>query len=318
MTEFKIVGADELRTLLDWQSLIAAIEEMFRGRCEMPKRHHHDIEVPGSDDATLILMPAWVPGGHMGVKIVDVFPGNARAGLAAVNATYMLFSGTTGETLAMIDGGELTARRTAATSVLAARRLARADAGRILIVGTGRMAGNLARAYGSDRPAATIAIWGRSAEKAGALADRLAAEGIPTAAVRDLEAAVRDADIVSTATLSASPLVKGAWLKPGAHLDLVGGYTPAMREADDEAVRRASVFVDTRAGAMSEAGDIAAPLANGTLTREAVLADLFDLARGAHPGRTSADEITLFKSVGAALEDLAAAVLAYRRAGEGG
>jgi len=307
------LDADGVRRALDWSSTIAAIEHMFVTGCEMPVRHHHTLAVPGAPAATLLLMPAWSAGAYLGVKVVNVFPGNADAGLPAVTGVYLLFSAATGELLATMDGSELTARRTAAASALAARYLARDDASRLLIVGSGRVAANLALAHAAARPIEDVVIWGREPEKASALAVSLGTQGLKARTTRDLATAVGAADIVSCATLAHEPLVKGDWLAPGTHLDLVGGFTPKMREADDEAVRRASVFVDTRAGAMVEAGDIAAPLANGTLTPDGVKADFYDLTRGQHPGRRSRDEITLFKSVGAALEDLAAAALAYRR-----
>jgi ornithine cyclodeaminase len=280
----------------------------------MPVRHHHTVEVPGAAAATVLLMPAWSVGGHLGVKVVNVFPGNTKLGLPAVMGLYLLFSATTGALLATMDGSELTARRTAAASVLAARYLAHRDAARLVVVGAGRMAENLALAHAAARPIKSVAIWARDPGKASALAKTLSAAGLSASASDDLGKSVAAADIVSCATITHEPLIKGEWLAQGTHLDLVGGFTPAMREADDEAVRRSSVFVDTRAGAMVEAGDIVVPLANGTLAPEDVRADLFDLARGLHPGRTAPDEITLFKSVGAALEDLAAASLAYRRA----
>ena len=213
----------------------------------------------------------------------------------------------------MIEGGELTARRTAAASALAARFLARPDASRLLVVGTGRLSRNLALAHSAVRPFRRVEIWGRRPERAAEVAQELRRAGLDAHPAADLARAVREADVVSCATLSATPLVLGDWLRPGTHLDLVGGFTPTMREADDEAIRRASVFVDTRAGAMKEAGDIVVPLGNGTLAPEGIRADLYDLARGAHRGRVRPDEITLFKSVGAALEDLAAAILVYER-----
>ncbi len=309
------VTAEEVRALLPWDALIDALREMFRGGCEMPVRHHHTLKVPGDPDATLLLMPAWLPGEFVGVKIATIFPGNAARGQDAVAASYILMSGQTGETLAIIDGGELTARRTAATSVLAASFLARGDAANHLIVGTGRMAANLAAAYASTRQLNRVTIWGRNPDKARALAGRLGDSGVEAGASADLAAAAAEADIISTCTLSIEPLIQGEWLRPGTHLDLIGGFRPDMREVDDDAVGRASVFVDTLDGAPAEAGDIVQPLKRGILAASDIKADLYGLVRDTHPGRASADEVTMFKSVGASLEDLAGAVLAYRNAG---
>ncbi len=304
--------ADDLRLLLDRASLIDAIGTMFREGCEAPVRHHHTMPVPGGSDATLLLMPAWLPGRFIGTKVVNVFPDNGAAGLPAVQSLYLLFSGRTGELLATMDGAELTTRRTVAASSLAARYLARPDASRLLIVGTGQLAGHLAQSHAAVRPIRQVSVWGRDGAKAASLAAELQAAGFEARAVADLGAAVAEADIVSCATLSREPLVRGEWLRPGTHLDLIGGFTPLMREADDEAVRRASVFIDTE-GARTEAGDIVQPLRSGVLAEERILADLPALTRGAHPGRQGPDEITLFKSTGAAAEDLAAAILAFER-----
>lgn len=304
---------DETRTraALPWAELIEAIAAMFNDGCAMPVRHHHNMDVPGEENATLLLMPAWVPGRYAGVKMVSVFPGNAMRAMPAIFGTYLLSSGRTGEMLAAIDGGELTARRTAATSALAARYLARPEAADLLVCGTGRLSLNLMQAHAAVRPIKHIHVWGRSL----ANAERIAAEardlGLPAEAVPGIEPAARQADIISCCTLSSEPLISGAWLKPGAHLDLVGGFKPGMRESDDEAIRRASVFVDTRAGAMKEAGDIVQPLESGVLEADAIKAELAELVRGTSAGRRASDEITLFKSVGAALEDLAGAILAY-------
>lgn len=278
----------------------------------MPTRHHHVLS-DGPEPPVHLLMPAWVPNRYLGVKAVNVFPANARIGKPAVSGVYLLFSAQTGETLAILEGGELTARRTAAASALAARYIAREDASRLLIVGTGRLSRHLASAHASVRPITQISVWGRNPDKARAVAKELCGGGLCANAVVDLEAAVAWADIVSCATLSTSPLVRGAWLKPGTHLDLVGGFTPAMREADDDAIRRSQIFVDTRAGAMKEAGDIVVPLQTAVLSPREIQGDLFDLTRNDHPGRTSEEHITLFKSVGVAIEDLAAASLVYEK-----
>ena len=304
--------AQDLSRLLDRTSLVDAIEAMFREGCEAPVRHHHTVAVPGGSDATLLLMPAWVPGRFVGTKIANVFPDNGKVGLPAVQSLYLLFSRRTGELLATMDGGELTTRRTVAASSLAARYLARPDASRLLIVGTGQLASHLAQSHAAVRPIRQVRVWGRDAAKAAELARKLAAEGVEAEPVADLPSAVAEADIVSCATLAREPLVRGEWLRPGTHLDLIGGFTPLMREADDEAVRRSFVFIDTE-GARKEAGDIVVPLRSGVLDESGILADLPALARGQHPGRRAADEITLFKSTGAAAEDLAAAILAFER-----
>ncbi|MCA1493408.1 ornithine cyclodeaminase family protein [Sinorhizobium alkalisoli] len=306
-----VLDAVQTRAALPWDGLVKALGDMFAKGCVMPVRHHHEVEVPGEADATLLLMPAWQPGAYVGVKMVSVFPGNQTRGLPAIHGSYLLSSGKTGELLAIVDGGELTARRTAAASALAARYLAREDASRLLVVGTGRLSTNLIEAHTSVRPIRHVTIWGRDPKKADATAKELELQGVEVAVASDLEAAAREADIVSCATLSTEPLIRGGWLKPGAHLDLVGAFKPSMRESDDEAISRASIFVDTREGALGEGGDIVQPLRAGVITEDAIRADLFELARGSHRGRTASGEITLFKSVGAALEDLAGAVLAF-------
>lgn len=306
------LSAEETRDALPFPELIDALEIMFRTGCEMPVRHHHDVAVPGEPDATMLLMPAWVPGGHAGVKIVNVMPGNSARGMPAVAAEYLLSDARTGEMLALIDGGELTARRTAAASALAARFLAREDAEHLVIVGTGRVSINLVAAHLAVRPIRKVSIWGRSSERIDAAVwATTASHDVEVVGISDLDAALASADIVSAATLSIDPLIRGAHLKSGAHVDLVGAFKPTMRESDDDAIRRSSVFVDTRDGCMTEGGDIVQPLQSGVLATTDVKADLYELSRRLHPGRVSNNEITLFKSVGAALEDLAGAVLAF-------
>ncbi|MBS0374206.1 MAG: ornithine cyclodeaminase family protein [Proteobacteria bacterium] len=306
-----ILDATQVAARLPADRLVPALEAMFRDGCEAPVRHHHTVPVPGAPDATLLLMPAWRSGGYLGIKLVTIFPGNSARGLPSVSAGYLLMDGQSGATLAMIDGGELTAKRTAATSALAARYLARADARSLTVLGTGRIARELARSHCAIRPSIReVRLWGRDHGRAEQAAAFLRDEGLPVVAAGALDAAVAAGDIVSSATLAREPLIRGAWLRAGTHLDLVGGYTPQMREADDEAVRRASVFADTRDGALHEAGDLVAPVTSGLLDPARVV-DLHGLCRGEHPGRRYPDEITLFKSVGAAVEDLAAAILVY-------
>ncbi|MBL8688662.1 MAG: ornithine cyclodeaminase family protein [Rhodospirillaceae bacterium] len=305
------LDAREVERRLDFPSLIDRLREMFKAGCELPTRHHHPVEVPGQPGAILLLMPAWQVGKHIGVKMVTVFPGNGEKSLPAVMGIYTLLDGTTGQPLALIDGPMLTLRRTAAASALAATYLARENASHHLMIGTGALAPHLIQAHATTRSIRRISIWGRNPGKARKLAADLAGKGLPVEATEDLQAAAKAADIVTTATLSAEPVVRGAWLKTGAHLDMVGAYTPKMRETDDDAIRRGRVYVDTRAGATKEAGDIVQPLASGVL--KDVVGDLFELTRGQVKGRGRADEITVFKSVGTALEDLAAAQLAFER-----
>jgi ornithine cyclodeaminase len=311
-----LIGTEAVHRLLDFPGLIGALREMFRDGAEVPQRHHHTIAAPAPDASpgTLLLMPAWRVCEALGVKIVTVFPDNARRALPSVYGTYLLLDAATGAPVAVLDGTALTLRRTAAASALAASHLAREDSAVHLMVGTGALAPHLIAAHRAVRPIRETLIWGRDPAKAGALAARLTAAGTAAAAAPDLAAAVATSDIVTCATLSAEPLVRGAWLRAGTHLDLVGAYRPEMRESDDEAIRRARVFIDTEA-ALHEAGDIVQPLRSGVLARDGIEGDLFDLVRGRCAGRRAADEITLFKSVGTALEDLAAARLAVSRSG---
>jgi ornithine cyclodeaminase len=311
----RVVSAAEVHASLDFPALIDALAAMFKAGAEVPLRHHHGVAVPGASEATLLLMPAWQPGEALGIKIVSVFPGNAAKSLPAVMGQYLLLDATTGAPRALIDGTALTLRRTAAASALASRFLSRPDSAHLLMVGTGALAPHLIDAHCTVRPIRRISIWGRNAGHAYATAAKIALRGVSVTAVPSLEHAVAEADIISCATLASEPLVHGRWLRAGQHLDLVGGFTPAMREADDEAPRRAAVYVDTRGGAMKEAGDIVQPLASGALAADAVKGDLFDLCRGTVPGRSDAGAITLFKSVGTALEDLAAARLVAERLG---
>jgi ornithine cyclodeaminase len=308
--------APQVDAALDFPSLIDALAEAFRGGFVAPPRASYEIARGGEPAATTLWMPAWTTpgaagGDFLGAKIVNVFPGNSARGAPAVSGLYLLQSGLTGEPLATLDGTRLTLWRTAAASALAASRLARADARRLLIVGAGALAPFLVRAHASQREIERVAVWNHRPERARRLAETLAAEGFRARAAEHLQEAVGEADIVSCATLSQAPLVLGGWLKPGQHLDLVGAFTMRMREADDAALARARVFVDCD-DALSEGGDVALGLISGAIARADVVGDLAALCRGA-PGRTAPHEITLFKSVGAAIEDLAAAMLAWRK-----
>jgi ornithine cyclodeaminase len=305
----RFLDAAAVRAATPWPALIAAIAEAFRAPHVAPDRHIHEIAVPGEPEATALLMPAWIEGKVYGVKLANIMPGNGARGLPSVHAVYALFDGRSGAPLAIMDGGEITARRTAATSALVADRLARRDARTLLAVGAGRIARLAVEAHGAVRDYARVAIWAREPARAAAAAAALSATlGRPVEAAADLDAAVAEADVISAATLSEAPLIRGARLKPGCHLDLVGAFRPSMRECDAEAVRRARVFIDTLGGAQAEAGDLIRAEAEGAFRWADVAGDLVAIASGA-AGRRGDAEITLFKSVGAAIEDLAAARL---------
>lgn len=309
----RVVSADEIDRALTYPALVDALAAAFRGGLAAPPRHHHGIPRPGAE-ATLLLMPAWTEGdgGFSGVKVVTVYPDNATRSLPSVLGTYLLLDGSSGMPLAALDGTRLTLWRTAAASALGARHLARADSTRLVVVGAGALSPHLARAHASQRPLTDIAVWARRPEAAESTAADLRRDGLPARAATDLEEEVRAADIVSCATLSREPIVRGAWLKNGAHLDLVGAFNLHMREADDEALARSAVHVDTPA-ALSEGGDVAVAIAAGTFSAEAVKGDLAALVAGRSPGRTDPRAITLFKSIGASVEDLAAAMLVWSR-----
>ncbi|MBK8457995.1 MAG: ornithine cyclodeaminase family protein [Phyllobacteriaceae bacterium] len=319
----RLIASEEVDRLLGFDELIEALRLAFRHGVVQPVRHHHLIERPDGAATTLLLMPAWTDfmkagasdGGHVGVKIVTVSPDNNALGMPAVMGVYLLLDGKTGAPVSLIDGQRLTLWRTAAASALAATYLARADASVHLVIGAGALSPFLARAHRTIRPIAKTLIWNRTPANAVRVAAMLADEGLDAEAVDDLRTATQNADIVTACTISTEPVVRGEWLKPGAHVDLVGAFSPTMRESDDDAIRRSSVHVDTRAGATKEAGDIVQAIASGAMTADDIRGDLFDLARGEASGRRGDEEITLFKSVGAAIEDLAAGMLVWRKTG---
>ncbi len=307
----QFISAEQIREQLDWDSIIDALAEMFRGGCEAPVRHHHTMKLPGQADATMLIMPAWTPGRYAGMKLVNVYPDNYRRQLPSIMGSYLLMDGKTGAQLAVLDAGELTARRTAGASALASRYLSRQDASRLLIVGSGRMAENLAFAHRSVRPISEVRVWGRNPEKAARVVEHYRRSGLDAQLETSIAQGVGWADIVSCSTMSEQPLVQGEWVRPGTHIDLVGGFKPHMRESDDRLVASAEVFADTRDGVLAEAGDLLIPIQNGSFRAADIRAELAELVRGEHPGRGSDEQITLFKSVGASLEDLAAAVCCY-------
>ena len=307
------LNAGQLSAALSYPILVEALRLAFRTGAEAPRRHVHPISP--DNDAVLLLMPVWQPERHTGVKIVTVAPRNPQRGLPSVHSMFMLIDSATGAPVCLMDGEELTLRRTAAASALASGYLSRPDSSRLLVIGTGSLAPYMAAAHCTTRPIKTVSVWGRSAEKAASSADLLRRQfvgsDIQVGVAGDLEAAVRQGDIITCATTSTTPIVRGAWVRPGTHVDLVGGFRPNMREADDALMCSAVVFVDTWNGALAEAGDLVQPIETGKLQRATLQAELADLCAGRHPGRNNPAQITLFKSVGAALEDLCAADLAW-------
>ncbi len=256
-------------------------------------------------------MPAWADGGHIGIKMVTVFPNNGAKSLPSIYGTYTLLDGETGIPLATMDGSVITLFRTAAASVLAATYLARTEASRLVMIGTGALAPHIIATYVEVLGIKEVQIWGRNGDKAAQLVQQLSDIDAHITATTDIEAACNWADVISCATLSKDPLIKGDWLSPGTFVDLIGAYTPEMREADDGVISKSSIFVDTREGALKEAGEIMIPIQKGIITEKDILGDLFDLTLDKHPGRLNDAEITLFKSSGFALEDLVAAQMVF-------
>jgi ornithine cyclodeaminase len=300
-----------------YPALLEGLRQMFISGVEAPLRHHHTMQRAGEADATLLLMPAWMPSsmdgkGVGGVKIVNVHPGNSARGLAAVSASYLLFDEITGEHLALLDGATLTARRTAAASALAAQYLARKDATKLLVIGAGAVGEQLVHAYRAALSISEITLWSRTEKSSQELMRKLSGLGCRICVSTNLQQSIEMADIITSATLSQAPLIKGEWLHAGQHVDLIGSFTPHMREADDEVMRRGRVFVDTMA-AKVETGDICVPMQNGVLNELDICGTLYDLC-SKRAGRGADDEITVFKSVGSAIEDLAAAKIAMENA----
>ena len=307
--------ATATRAALSFDTLVPALRAAFAADTQVPPRHVHTITQQGEAMGTVLIMPAWSDAGYLGIKTINIFPGNGAKGLPGLHATYVLYDARTGVPLAMMDGNEITAHRTAAAAALGASFLAREDARHLLVLGTGRVARLLPAAMRSVRPGLTqVRVWNHRPESAEALAAQWRAQGLQAQAVTDLEGAVREADLVSCATLATQPLVRGDWLAPGSHLDLIGSFTPLMREADPACFGPdPRVFVDTDE-APTKAGDLLDAFAAGTLTPSAIQGHLQQLCRGERAGRRESSERTVFKAVGSALEDLTAATRVWEAA----
>jgi ornithine cyclodeaminase len=307
--------AAETNARLPSAALVDALRAMAVEGCVVPPRQTHAVAgIDGAPAGHVLLMPAWRAGGRLGVKVVNVFAGNVQRALPSLHAVYLLFDAGTGVPLAQIDGAQLTARRTAAVSALAASHLARADATRLVLVGAGRVAALLPEAMAAVRGIGHVDVWNHHIEGAHALVQRLRAQGFAAEVAADLRAAVQRAHIVSCATLATQPLICGEWLPAGVHVDLIGAFTPQMREADAACVARSRVYVD-HDEALAKAGDLVQAAAEGQFSAAALQGTLEQLCRGSRRGRTRDDEVTLFKSVGSAWQDLAAAELVFNSAG---
>ena len=306
----RFVNAQEIRSLLTFPILIDALEAAHR----RPKVEVQD-GLLGSETEQYFVRHAVDRGRYMVSKLITSFPANpVTRALPAVQAVLVLFDGTNGRPLAVMDGTEITYWRTAADSALGAKILAAPDPATLLMVGAGEMSMRLVHAHRTVRPSLRRAlIWNRTRERAVEVAARLTQEGIESEAVDDLAGATGAADIISTCTRSHDPLVMGANLKAGVHLDLVGGYTPDTRESDDEAARRALVFVDRRESAFHGVGDIVQAIASGAIRESDVLGDLYDLVGGSVRGRRLPSDITFFKNAGGGHLDLMTAELVFRQ-----
>jgi len=303
----KILSAADVARAAPYRELVETLREGFRDDVTTPVRHHHET----SPTTTLLLMPAWNKE-WTGLKVVTVKTDNAPLGLPTVQGTYLLIDKRTGTPLVMMDGTELTRRRTAAASALAADYLARPDASVLTLIGAGALALHFARAHAAMRPIKTIHVCNRTPSKAETTAAELRADGF-AAHVSEMEKAMRQSDIVCGVTSSREPLIRGAWIKPGTHIDLAGAFKPTMRETDGDAVAKASVYVDTYEGAKAEAGDLLQAEAEGKFSFKSLKGDLAELCQGKVRGRQNSQEVTLFKSCGTALEDLAAAIMVHLR-----
>ncbi len=278
---------------LTWPGLMAAIEAGHR----LPRAEIADLFLYRGKD-TILDRAAWIDGLGSLVKVATIHPGNAALGKPSVNGAVNLFDDKTGELNALVDFHLVTKWKTAGDSLLSASRLARKDSRNILLVGAGTVARSMIEAYSSQFPDARFTVWNRSPGAALAMAN-----DPRVTATESLQTAVENADIICTATMSTTPLIHGAWLRPGQHLDLIGAYRPDMREVDDDALRRAAIFVDSRATTIHHVGELKDPIARGIIKETDIIADFYDIAPGSFT-RTSDDQITIAKNGGGAHLDL--------------
>ena len=305
----------QLTQLIHYKDLVEVLRKAFAANYTTPLRHHHNFKNPVAEKlSTLLLMPSWDNENYLGVKLVTISPENDRKNLPTIQGLYILFDLKTGVPLMQCDARLLTVKRTAAASALASQYLSRKNSETLLMIGTGYLATHLIEAHAAIRAIKKVQIWGRNFEKAQKLAEGFNKHSFEVEAIEDLQSGVRNADIISAATMSEKPLIKGEWLNPGQHIDLVGSYLPTLREADDEVIKRSSIYVDNLEGACKETGDIFIPIQKGILKKEDIKADLFQMCKSSSDFlRKENAEITLFKSVGHALEDLATASYLFKK-----
>lgn len=312
----RVLNAAEIRALAPMPRLIEALREAFRDPPDSAARQVAPIP-GGKGDRLLLFMPAFDRAGGGAIKLVTIFPDNVDRGLPTIQAALVVFS-ETGTPVAVLDGAMVTRLRTGAASALASTYLSRADSEHLVIVGTGALAPYMALGHCTARPIRRVTVAGRHEERARETASEirsLVGSEVEVNIASSLDKVVPIADIISCATSSTQPVLAGEWLRPGAFVDLVGGFSPQKREANDEAVTRSRLFVDTYEGALAEAGDLLQPLRRGLINRDRIEGELSDLVSGRVTGRRGPDEIILFKSVGTAIEDLCAAKLIVAAAG---
>jgi len=312
MQNIPIIDVDFINTHTNYSELITLIKNAFKSsKTEVPLRHHHNFSShQEKTDSTLLIMPAW-NAKDLGVKIVTVNPENDTYNLPSVQGIYIYFDAIKGIPKALLEAKALTVKRTAATSALASSFLSKKNASSLLMIGTGALSTELILAHAKVRPIQNVFVWGRNYKKSQTICKELNTENFKISAIKTYEDIISKVDIISCATLSKTPLVLGKFLKKGQHIDLVGSFKKDMREADDETIKKGTIFLDTYEGGLKESGDIVIPLENGTLNKNDIKADLFELCQQKKVGRSNENEITLFKSVGYALEDLAAAEYYY-------
>ena len=310
------IDAEKIQKHLVYQELVSALREIYATPNMKAHRHlHYMPELSDDSGVCMAAMPAWGPGHNIGTKVFTVFPNNKTEELPTVQAVVLVFDGKTGTPKAVVDGTELTLRRTASMSALATDLLARRDSYRLLVCGSGALAPHAALAHACVRPISHVEIWARRTEAAERVVNYLRTQrpDIQISVAENLEKAAGLADIVSCQTSAKDPFVFGKWIKPGTHIDLVGSHSPNARECDDELVAKSKVYVDVMETALQESGDIIIPMNNGSISRSDIHGDLSDLCGQRVPGRDTEQQITLYKSSGSALADLAAAELVVQK-----